>query len=235
MRPIHYRRLAWTLALLAGCSTTTALPTPSGSARLQLFNGAADLGTVDLDVGGQVIHGIAYGDVTRSLQLDAGDQTVRVMTGSSALTSRTLTLADGSNTMLVLSHQGANVDLSVAGDTGQAKTDKANLRLISAPEVPRTVVDSSASAQSLLDVYVAPAGTNIASLSPKVILETQVATYSTYFYYTPGALDVTYTRHGTQTVVAQVTAIAFAPGDAKAVMIIRAADGTYRTRVDPIE
>jgi Domain of unknown function (DUF4397) len=235
MRSISYRRLAWTLALLAGCNSTTGLPIPSGSARLQLFNAAKTVGSVDLDVGGQVIHGVGYGAVTPSLQLDAGDQTVRVMAGSSALATRTLTLEDGSNTMLVLSQQGAGVDLAVAVDTGLAKTDQANLRLISAPDLPRTVADSSVSAQSLVDVYVTPSGTSIATLSPQVVMETQVPSYSSYLYFTPGSLDVTYTRRGTKTVVAQVTGIVFAPGDAKAVVIERAADGSFRTRVDPID
>jgi len=235
MRSTPYRRLAWTLALLAGCSSTTDLPAPSGSARLQLFNAATTVGSVDLDVGGQVIHGIGYGNVTAALQLDAGDQTVRVMAGSSALATRALTLADGSNTMLVLSQQGAGVDLTVAVDTGLAKTDQANLRLISAPDLPRNVIDSSASAQSLVDVYIAPSGSSIASLTPKAVLETQVATYSSFLYFPPGSLDVTYTRHGTQTVVAQVTGIAFAPGDAKAVVIERVGDGSFRTRVEPID
>lgn len=221
------------LALLAACSTTRDLPGPSGSAQIQLFHAAPDLGQVDLQAGGQTVRSSGYGTMTAPVQLEAGEQTVRVLNGAAELVAQSLTLADGSHTVVVLSRQGASVGLTAVPDTGLAKTDRANLRLISAPDEPRTVADSAQSGQSLLNVYVTPAGADLATANPLLSLETQVSSYSSFLYFDPGALDVTFTLVGSKTAVAKVT-LSIAGGEAKAVVIQRAADGSFRTRVDPI-
>ena len=47
-------------------------------------------------------------------------------------------------------------------------------------------------------------------------------------------MGVTFTRRNTKTVVASFGVFPVAAGQAKAVVIVRAADGTYHTRVEDI-
>jgi hypothetical protein len=121
----------------------------------------------------------------------------------------------------------------VVSDTGEARSDRANLRINSAPEVPRAIGDSSGP-NTVLDVYVTAPGADLAASSARMSLESSYPSYSTFLYYDPGQWLVRFARSGTKVVVAQAGPIAFAAGDAKAVVVRRLVDGSYTTRVEAV-
>lgn len=220
------------VAVLFGCSPATE-GTIHGLAQVRLFQSSVAAGSVDFAVAGQSIRGVGYGSLTAPLIIPAGSRTIRVYTGTTVLASAAVSAADGDRLTMVLTGEGAQLALAAVPDTGAQRTDVGNVRLISAPEVPRTVADSSLQAVTELDAYLTP-DLNIAAATPVVRMEAQAPSYSTFFYTTPGLVGVTFTLRNTKTVVASFGVFPVAAGQAKTVAIIRAADGTYSTRVEDI-
>lgn len=223
--------------LSAACGSNGTEPSPTGAdALVRLFHGAAGAGTASLQADGiALIHGIGYGSLTQQVGLASGQYDFRVTAGTHQAT-RTLQLTEGSTLTLQLTLTGGQLQLSASADTGKRQMDRANLRIISAPEVPRAPGDSSATAQAgVLDVYITAPGADLAGATARMSLDTGVPTYSTFLYFAPGQLQVRFTTRGTKTVVAQAGPIAFAAGDARAVVIRRAAGGTWNTSVEDAE
>lgn len=225
------------LFLLAAACASSSEPGPVGTADIRLFHGVADLGLVTVTADGQVIQqGVPYGKLTGPAEVAPGTHTFLVQGGSTTLATRTLGVSDGQALTLVLSRTGSSLQLNATVDTGLAHPDRANLRLISTPEVPRQPGDSSAPAQAgLLDVYITPPGASLTGESPRLSMDTGYPSYSSFLYYAPGDWMVRFTRAGTKDVVAQSDPIRFAAGEAKAVVIRRAASGAWTTRVETVE
>lgn len=227
------RRLAGALLLgISACGTITYVD--PGTAQVRFFHGAPGLGSVDVQVAGLTVHGLGYGTLSSPSATAAGSSTVLVRSGASIVVSRAITLPVGSRLTITLLAQGATTTLSTATDTGSFQPGRANIRVISAPEQPRTVADSSLSPQSELDVYLTRDDPGVASASPVLRIETQVLSYSPYFQVDPGNLIVTFTRRGTRTVVAQTELIPVGGSQGKAIIIQRASDGSYRLRADDV-
>ena len=217
---------------LGACSPATE-GTIHGLAQVRLFQSSVAAGSVDFAAAGQSIRGVGYGSLTAPLIIPAGSRTIQVYSGTTALASAAVSVADGDRLTMVLTGGGAQFALAAVPDTGVQRTDVGNVRLISAPEVPRAVADSSLQAVTELDAYLTP-DMNIAAATPVVRMETQTPSYSTFFYTTPGLVGVTFPRRNTKTVVAFFGFFPVAAGQAKAVAIIRAADGSYHTGVEDI-
>ena len=233
MRPAPAPSLFLLLTVATACSNAPSSP-GGGTAQVRLFHAAAGIGTVTLESNGAAaLAGVAYGSLTRPVEVAAGSQQFRVLAGAAAVAARSMVLEEGSRVTLVVSKQTGQVDLTATSDTGQAQPDRANLRLISAPEVPRAIGDSSGP-NSVLDVYVTAPEASLTTATPRMAMDVLVPSYSSFLYYDPGQLQVRFTPQGTKTVVAQAGPIAFTAGEAKAVTIRRRADGSYTTSVEVV-
>lgn len=222
--------------LLAACASPND-SSPEGTAEVRLFHGVADLGSITVTADGAVIQqSVPYGRLTGPAELPAGTHTFLVRSGNTPLVTRAVALNDGQALTLVLARTGAALQLNATVDTGLAQPDRANLRLISTPEVPRVPGDSSAGALAgLLDVYVTAPGASLTGESPRLSMDTGYPSYSSFLYYAPGGWLVRFTRAGTKDVVAEAGPVAFAAGEAKAVVIRRTAAGEWTTTVETVD
>ncbi len=225
------------VVLVAGCGEKSIVDPPADPAQIRVFHGAAGVGTINVTAGGQsVLSGIDYGSLSKPAEIAVGSVTVEAVSGGVPIAGQMVTLTERQRVTLTLTKTvggNAAVSLSVASDTGEARSDRGNLRINSAPEAPRAAGDSSGPS-TLLDVYVTPPSADLNGQNVRMSLESSYPSYSTFLYYEPGQWLVRFTRAGTKTVVAQAGPIAFAAGDAKAVVIRRLADGSYATRVETV-
>jgi len=206
--------------LWAGCGTTNE---PAGEAELRVLHATPALGPVDVAVGGvTVVHGIAFGTTSTLVRVPAGQQHLVVSSGSQILgTLDPLFSLQHVNSVVVAG--GAPQFLSlVTPDTGQSVSNRANVRLVN-------VIGSNLQPPTLLDVLVHAPNANPDSVA-KLGIDASIARYGTLMYFDPGHFTFTFVPAGGSTVLAQVS-FDVAAGETKAVVLQRAANGTYSVQV----
>ena len=181
------------------------------------------LGAIDVEVGGvTVIHGVSYGTSSRLVQVPGGQQHVVVRAGGQVLGTLDESLSlQHVNSVVVASGVPQFLEL-VTPDTGQVVSNRANIRMIN-------VVGPTNQAPTLLAVLVKAPNANPDSVI-RFGMDAQIASYGTLLYFDPGHFSFQYIPSGGTTVLAE-TAFDVAAGETKAVVLERAADGTYRVQV----
>jgi len=221
------------LALLA-CSDTGG---PSeGTVTMRMMHTAVGASALDLMVGGQVIAGgVQFERASAPTTAPGGPQTLAVRrSGESAvLASKNLTLTPGEDYAVMVSGSLGDLVLtsSVVPDTGNARPDRANLRIINISTFEMSTDSSNMPPPIPLDVYITAPGVALAGLSSQLSINAGASSYSTLIYFDPGTLMVRFVTPGTITVVATTTAIPIAAGEVRAVTLQRQSDGTWRTAV----
>ena len=219
--------LGQTLGGSGGYASTTLTLTiaspPPGGAELRLVQATASLGPVDVEVGGvTVIHGVAYGTTSRLVQVPGGTQRVRVRAGSQTIGEVDRALDLQQVNLLVVSNGTLQFSEVVTPDTGQAISNRANLRMVN-------VVGSSTQVPTLLDVLIKAPNANPDSVI-RLGMDAQIGSYGTRMYFDPGHFSFQYVPHGGSTVLAEISFDVVA-GETKAVVLERLADGSYRVQV----
>jgi hypothetical protein len=230
-----------TLALgltLAACGEPAGVDGGNqGTAQVRMMNAAAGTPALDLVVGGKVVAGGVQFEQTSTLgSMPGGTQVLAIRrTGENVnLASRSVTITPNAKYALVVSGTLASLTLTpaITVDTGLAKPDRANIRIIniSSVEPPR---DSSQQVPPsvLLDVYITAPGADIGSLSPTFQLDARYSSYSSLIYFDPATWVVRFTSAGTKTVVASTASIPIAAGQIRAVTLLRTAGGGFTTSV----
>jgi hypothetical protein len=221
------------LALLA-CSDTGG---PSeGTVTMRMMHTAAGASALDLMVGGQVIAGgVQFERASAPATAPGGPQTLAVRrTGESAvLASKNITLTPGADYTVMVSGSLADLVLtpSVVVDTGNARPDRANLRIINISTIVMPADSSNLPPPIPLDVFITAPNAALAGLPSQLSLDARVSSYSSLIYFDPGTLMVRFVTPGTTTVVASTAAIPIAAGEVRAVTLQRQSDGTWRTSV----
>lgn len=220
-------------ALLA-CSETGG---PSeGTVTMRMMHTAVGASALDLMVGGQVIAGgVQFERASAPTTAPGGPQTLAVRrSGESAvLASRNITLTPGAEYTVMVSGSLSDLILtpSVVVDTGNARPDRANLRIINISTIVMGADSSNMPPPIPLDVYITAPGVPLAGLSSQLSLDARVSSYSSLIYFDPGTLMVRFVTPGTSTVVATTGAIPITAGEVRAVILQRQSDGTWRTSV----
>jgi hypothetical protein len=221
------------LALLA-CSDTGG---PSeGTVTLRMMHTAAGASALDLLVGGQVIAGgVQFERASAPATAPGGPQTLAVRrSGEPAiLASKNITLTPGAEYAVMVSGSLGDLVLtpSVVVDTGDARPDRANLRIINISTIVMTADSSNLPPPIPLDVYITAPNAALAGLPSQLSLDARVSSYSSLIYFDPGTLMVRFVTPGTTTVVASTAAIPIAAGEVRAVTLQRQSDGAWRTSV----
>jgi hypothetical protein len=221
------------LALLA-CSDTGG---PSeGTVTMRMMHTAAGASALDLMVGGRVIAGgVQFERASAPATAPGGPQTLAVRrTGESAvLASKNITLTPGADYTVMVSGSLADLVLtpSVVVDTGNARPDRANLRIINISTIVMPADSSNLPPPIPLDVFITAPNAALAGLPSQLSLDARVSSYSSLIYFDPGTLMVRFVTPGTTTVVASTAAIPIAAGEVRAVTLQRQSDGTWRTSV----
>lgn len=222
------------LLALAACSDTGG---PSeGSVTMRMMHTAAGASALDLMVGGQVIAGgVQFERASAPATAPGGPQTLAVRrTGESAvLASKNITLTPGADYTVMVSGSLADLVLtpSVVVDTGNARPDRANLRIINISTIVMPADSSNLPPPIPLDVFITAPNAALVGLPSQLSLDARVSSYSSLIYFDPGTLMVRFVTPGTTTVVASTAAIPIAAGEVRAVTLQRQSDGTWRTSV----
>ena len=222
------------LLALAACSDTGG--PGEGTATLRMMHTAVGTSALDLVVGGQVIAGgVLFERASAPATVPGGNQTLAIRrSGESAvLISKSLTLTPGEEYTVMVSGSLGDLALtsSVVPDTGDARPDRANLRIINISTIVIPTDSSQMPPPIPFDVYITAPGAALAGLSSQLSLDARVSSYSTLMYFDPGTLLVRFVTPGTTNVVATTAAIPIGAGEVRAVTLQRQSDGTWRTSV----
>jgi hypothetical protein len=222
------------LFALVACSDTGG---PSdGTVTMRMMHTAAGASALDLMVGAQVIAGgVQFERASAPATAPGGPQTLAVRrSGESAvLASRNITLTPGAEYTVMVSGSLGDLILtpSVVVDTGNARPDRANLRIINISTIVMPTDSSNMTPPIPLDVYITAPDAALAGLPSQLSLDARVSSYSSLIYFEPGTLMVRFVTPGTTSVVATTAAIPIGAGDVRAVALQRQSDGTWRTSV----
>jgi hypothetical protein len=222
------------LFALVACSDTGG---PSeGTVTMRMMHTAAGASALDLMVGAQVIAGgVQFERASAPATAPGGPQTLAVRrSGESAvLASRNITLTPGAEYTVMVSGSLGDLILtpSVVVDTGNARPDRANLRIINISTIVMPTDSSNMPPPIPLDVYITAPDAALAGLPSQLSLDARVSSYSSLIYFEPGTLMVRFVTPGTTSVVATTAAIPIGAGDVRAVALQRQSDGTWRTSV----
>ena len=211
---------------------------PSGTedaVTIRMMN-AATSAALDLLVGGDVVAGgVQYEQASAPVSVSGGTRTIAVrQTGGAALlASRSAVLTPGARyTIMVSGSTGALVlTPSVVVDTGLAKPDRANLRIINVSTIVMPQDSSNLPPPIPLEVYISPPGTPLSSAASQLSLDARVSSYSSRIYFDPGSYVVRFVTPGTTAVVAETAAFAVAAGQVRAITLQRQSNGTWKTSV----
>jgi hypothetical protein len=224
------------VVMLAACSDTGGPSGNDGTATLRLMHTASGTTALDLLVGGQLVAGgIQYEQASDLATVPGGLQTLSVRRSGeqSVLGSKSVTLTAGATYSLVVSGSSTSLVLtpSEVVDTGLAKPDRANIRLINVSTIVMPTDSSQAPPAIPLAVYISAPGLDLGSVGSQLSLDARISSYSSLMYFNPGTLVVRFVTPGTTTVVAETAPFAVAAGQVRAVTLQRLADGTWKTSV----
>lgn len=210
------------LLLAVACDGGPATITPH-PAMLRVTHATPSLGAIDLLVDGSpVVSGLAYGTSSGLVAAPAGPQDVVVRAGGQTVgTIHHALIADRINSV-VISDSAPQFSDSVVSDTGQPAPTRANIRLVN-------VVGSNLSAPTALQVLIHAPNANPDSVVTSN-LDATISAYWSLMYFDPGTFDIRYVAVGDTTTLAQVT-FDVAAGEKKAVVLQRAANGSYSAAV----
>jgi len=211
------------VSIAAACSADPIQPLPN-SAELRLLHATPGLGAVTVQMdNATVIQNVTYGNSSQVVLVPSGLHRFVVRAGSQTIGELDQALTTQHINTVVVSAGAAQFASVVTPDTGSVATNRANLRIVN-------VVGSNTTAPTLLDVLVkAPDVQNPDSVM-KFGIDTKVASYGTLMYFNPGHFDFKFVPRGETTVLTQL-GFEVALGETKAVVLERAANGTYSARV----
>jgi Domain of unknown function (DUF4397) len=217
---------------LGGCASDSN--GPADTARIRLVHAAAGAPSLDLVVGGQlVLQGVAPAQVSSFAESPAGSQTLSLRSAgnSAVLSTLAATLQAGAEYTVMVTGSTTDLTPAVVADTGQARPDRAHIRLINVPPI-RTGPDSASPLPPLLlDVYITAPDRSPAEATPNLQMDANIASYSSLLYFDPGTYLVRYTRAGTTTVETETAALAIGAGEVQSVTLFRRPDGSFATSI----
>lgn len=223
---------------LAACSEPAGIDNGNqGTAQVRMMNAAIGAPALDLVVGGKVIaSGVGFEQASPLASMPGGAQmlVIRRAGQSVDLASRAVTVTPNAKYALVVSGTLAALALtpSVTSDTGLARPDRANIRIINiGADVPAPTDSAHIPPPVLLDVYITAPGAGIGSRTPTLSMDARYSSYSTLIYFDPGDWTVRFTTAGTKTVVATTATIPISAGQVRAVTLQRTAGGGFTTSV----
>jgi hypothetical protein len=184
---------AITVLAIAGCSDGGTSANPS--TQLKVVHAASALGAVDVQVGGQsVITGLPYGQSSALTAVPVGAQHLTFRTGATTIAQLDLTLLPSVVNAVTVGDDTVEVT-PVIPDTGQAISNRANVRMIN-------VVGTNSSAPILLSVLL-----NFPDVSADSVavfgLNTTVASHGPLMYFNPGHFRVRFVPEGGSTVLTE--------------------------------
>jgi hypothetical protein len=219
MSTLHTRLAAAAVLALLACSDDDN--SSAGDAELRATNADATSATLDVDVGGTtVINGLAYGHTSGVVQVPSGTQEIVVRSGGTVIAELNSEISSSVINSLLVSAGSAQLASQVDPDTGAVAPARANLRLVN-------VASGNTDEPVLLEAKLrAPAPDSVMTFG----VDTRIARYGSLMYFDAGEFTMWFVPAGGSDVLATVT-FNVAAGEAKAVVLERAASGEYTATV----
>jgi Domain of unknown function (DUF4397) len=215
------------LGIAAGAAACDNATTPSSGANdadLKLVHASANVGAVDVDVGGQtVITGLTYGNSSALTRVTAGAQRVRVRHGATTIAEVDAMLSTVHVNALTLTDDTVQVSTTVTPDTGQAISNRANIRLIN-------VVGESTSDPTLLYALINAPGVSPDSVA-RIGMDTKIASHGSLMYFDPGHFRFRFAPQANVSNVLADVDFDVVAGQKRAVVLRRDAGGVYHAEV----
>ena len=207
----------------ASCDTATT-QSRGPSADFKLVHARGSVGAVDVDVGDQtVITGLTYGHSSALMRVAAGAQHVRVRSGATTIAEVDATLSTGHVNSVTLTDDTVQVSTIVTPDTGQAISNRANIRIIN-------VVGENTSDPTVLYAmlnFPSVPGDSVAKLG----MDTKIASHGPLMYFDPGHFRFRLApQNNTSNVLADVE-FDVAAGQKRAVVVQRDTGGAYHVQI----
>jgi hypothetical protein len=210
------------LTAAVACDGTTSIRAGGETAQLKVVHAAQSLGAVNVDVGNNtVISGLTFGSTSGLTNVPAGAQRLRFRAAGVEIAHLDITLSSTGITAVALSGDTAQVT-PVTPDTGQAATNRANIRMIN-------IAGENASAPYMLSVLVNYPGVS-ADSTAVFGMDSRVPSHGSLMYFDPGHFRFRFVPQGTTTVLTEVEFDVTA-GQKKAVVLERSVTGTYSAKV----
>ncbi len=209
------------MALACGGDGTVA--PPQGAADFQVWHASPGLGALTVQVGSTtVVQGLQVGRSSPIVRVPEGVQHIVVRSGAQIVGEIDRDLSTGQLNSLVVADSALQFSGVVIPDTGQAISNRANIRMIN-------VVGPNGSDPTLLHVKLKAPNANPDSIIT-FGMDATVATHGTLMYFDPGHFTFTYLPQGSATVLTEVE-FDVAAGEKRAVVLERAANGAYNASV----
>jgi len=210
--------VAMVLSMAACAAPTDGGEGSEGTVQVRLMNAAAGTPALDLVIGGKVVAGsVGYEQASPLRNAPAGTQTLAIRRSGETtdLTTKQLSLTKGSRYTVMVWGSLASLALSqqtMALDTGLAKPDRANIRIINISTFVFPADSSSLPPSVPLNVFITAPGADLGTVAPVLSLDARAASYSTLIYFDPGSYVVRFMTPGTTNVVAGTPTIPIAAG-----------------------
>lgn len=207
------------LAALSACSSDDESPTLDAELRATHADAAA--GPLDITVGGAtVITGLAYGHTSPIVAVPSGTHTIVVRSGNQVLAELDEAISESVINSLLVSAGAAQLATQVDPDTGAVAPARANIRMVN-------VASGNTTEPVLLEAKLtAPAPDSVMTFG----VDTRIARYGSLMYFDPGEFTLWFVPAGGSDVLAEAR-FSVAEGEAKAVVLERAASGEYTATV----
>jgi hypothetical protein len=215
--------LAATISIAASACSEGPIAAPQEDAELRVLHAEPGLGALTVDLSGvTVVQGVTFGQSSPLVTVARGTQQVLVRSGNQVVGQMNYTLSTTHTNTLVVAAGSAHFADVVTPDTGTVSSSRANVRMVN-------VVGATTADPTVLDVLVRapnPRADSVLTFG----LDAKVASYGTLMYFDPGHFEFTYRPRGGG---ATLTSVSFdvASGETKAVVLERAANGTYKATV----
>lgn len=219
--------------LLAAVSCFSDTAGPDGpTALLRLLNGSGTAPALEVVIEGNVVIPAVPTGASSAWEAVPASATVlelRVPGASAPIGTVPAAMAPGARYTLLAAGSMANLQGGATVDTGVARSDRANIRIVN---VAAPFTDSaSAPAPVPLDVHITAPGAALLGRQGELSMDARYPSYSSLLYFTPGTLMVRFTLPGTDQVVASTPALGLAAGQVRAVILERRSDGTFLVAV----
>jgi hypothetical protein len=212
-------------AVLAACSDSTDNGGGGNAdAALRTVHASPAIGPIDVLVDDTpIITGLAYGESSPEVAIEAGQRHFVIRSGATVLGDMQHTATDTYVNSLVIADGVPQFSEVVVPDTGQPAPSKANLRLVN-------VVGSNLSAPTALLVRIKAPNANPDSVVTSN-LDATVAAYWSLMYFDPGQFDIRYVAANDTATTLASASFTITAGEKKAAVLSRADNGTYSVNV----
>jgi hypothetical protein len=207
--------LALTVAVAGACGNDSGLNV-SNATRVRVVNGAPDVATIRVQVGGQTFDNVAYTKATDYKSIDAGDQELAVQTvvGGQTIYDKTQAFTAGADYTLLIGGSGDNITpVPFTDDNARPASGQAKFRVIeAAPNTPT------------VDIYLTSPNSDIANTA--ATFTSLAAGNATAFASLPaGSYAVRVTLAGSKTVLLDAGTLTLNDGDIQTAIVFSAPGG----------